>query len=65
MFNQLKLKSMTSLQKKVLEMEIQNKFNEFTYDEFETQSVESNKHLQNILYGVWEDDYEEETLLSF
>ena len=65
MFNQLKLKSMTSLQKKVLEMEIQNKFNEFNNDEFETQSLESNKHLQNILYGVWEDDYEEETLLSF
>ena len=30
-----------------------------------TESIEPNKHLQNVLYGVWEDDYEEETLLSF
>ena len=30
-----------------------------------TQSIEPNKHLQNVLYGVWEDDYEEETLLSY
>ena len=30
-----------------------------------TESIEPNKHLQNVLYGVWEDDYEEETLLSY
>ena len=62
MLNQLKVKIMTSFQKKVLEMEIRNQFN---FDELDHQGVESNKHLQNILYGVWEDDYEEETLLSF
>ena len=39
------------------------KRNEMEENKEVTFSEMGSKHLQNILYGVWEDDYEEETLL--
>ncbi|MCX2718916.1 hypothetical protein [Lentiprolixibacter aurantiacus] len=30
-----------------------------------TESIERNKHLQNILYGVWKEEDEEETFLNY
>lgn len=51
---------------KTTEMEELKKEDVIVDDEsYITQSIEPNKHLQNVLYGVWEDDYEEETLLSY
>ena len=51
---------------KTTEMEELKKEDVIVEDEsYITQSIEPNKHLQNVLYGVWEDDYEEETLLSY
>lgn len=36
-----------------------------TTKEMTFTELESNKHFNNIMYGVWEDDYEEETLLYY
>jgi acyl-ACP thioesterase len=33
-----------------------------TNSEIRFSEMESNKHLNNIMYGVWEEDYDEETL---
>ena len=51
-----KIKSMETLKRE--DMIVEN-------ETYITESINYNKHLQNILYGVWEDEYEEETLLCY
>ena len=33
--------------------------------EISFSELESNKHFQNLMYGVWEEDYNEESLLYY
>ena len=58
-----KSKDMTKFQEKVLLMELNNKMmNEFK-QEVTFSGMGMDKHLKNLLYGVWSDDVEEESLL--
>ena len=54
-------KTMTKFQLKVQQMELLNKMRNPIQNEILFSEMGTNKHLENILYGVWNDD--EENLL--
>ena len=54
-------KTMTKFQLKVKQMELSNKMRNPFKNEILFSEMGGNKHLENILYGVWNDD--EENLL--
>lgn len=57
---------MTKFQKKVFEMEKKNRLNNSFRNEIRFSDVRVEKHINNILYGVWEDEFEDhESILCF
>jgi len=56
---------MTKFQKKVFEMEKKNRLTNSFRNEIRFSDVRVEKHLNNILYGVWEDEFEDHQSLLF
>ena len=66
MLNDLNTIQMRKFQKKVLQMEQRNKVINPFKNEILFSEMGMDKHLNNLLYGVWDDQFEdEESLLSF
>jgi hypothetical protein len=56
---------MTKVQKNVLQVEQRNRVINSFKNEIRFSDMRIEKQINNILYGIWEDEFEEESLLSF
>lgn len=56
---------MTKFQKKVFKMENKNRLTNSFRNEIRFSDVRVEKHINNILYGVWEDEFEDHQSLLF